>query len=66
MSWEIESDVIFRNFYKNEEKVAIFDLDFTLIRPKTWGGKFLYSLALEFPDDFVGYFVFWKFLSSDL
>ena len=52
MSWEIESDVIFRNFYKNEEKVAIFDLDFTLIRPKTWGGKFLHSVS--YVDAFVG------------
>ena len=50
MSLEIESDVVFRNFYKNEEKVAIFDLDFTLIRPKTWGGKFLRSVS--YLDDF--------------
>lgn len=49
MSWVIENDVIFRNFHENEEKVAIFDLDFTLIRPKTWGGKvFFFSSYLTF------------------
>ena len=39
MSWNIEDNLIYKSFYQNEEKVAIFDLDFTLIKPRTWEGK---------------------------
>ena len=48
MSWVVEENVIYKRNSGDEQevaKVAIFDLDFTLIKPKTWEGDLTATLT---------------------
>ena len=49
MNWVVEENVIYKcdDNQRETKKVAIFDLDFTLIKPKTWEGA---SIDASFTD----------------